>query len=86
MSVCRAFATTPDVALRLLAPSTRPLTRACLDAERAERVVAEFRQMQVATDEEKAAIAGRWKRAGDGEYLKELLRAAGRAQPGMGEV
>ena len=86
MSVCRAFATTPDVALRLVAPSMRPLTRACLDAERAERVVAEFRQMQSGTDEEKAAIAGRWKRAGDGEYLKELLRAAGRAQPGMGEV
>lgn len=86
MTVCRAFTTTPDVALRLVAPSMRPLTRACLDAERAERLVAEFRQMQDATDEEKAAIAARWKRAGDGEFLKGLLRAAGRAQPGLGEV
>lgn len=86
MAVCRAFATTPDVASRLLSPSGRDLTRACLDFARAERVVQEFRAMNQAQGEAKAAIAQRWRENHDGPFFAELLRAAGRKQPKLGEL
>lgn len=86
MSVCQAFTTTPDVAARLLLPSMRPLTIACLDVTRAQRVVEEFRTMGDMNEKAQSELAERWRRGGDGEFLKELLRAAGREQPAMDEV
>lgn len=86
MAVCAQFTTTPDVAVGLLAPSMRPLTMACLDVARARRVVDEFRAMQTVDEKTKAEIARRWQEAKDGEFFKELLRAAGREQPAMDEV